>query len=32
MCKYKVTSGGDKCSEMKQNKDREMTKAGQASS
>ena len=31
MHKYKITLGGDKCSEMKQNKDREMTKAGQAS-
>lgn len=31
MRKYKITLGGDRCSEMKQNKDREMTKAGQAS-
>lgn len=31
MRKYKITLGGDRCSELKQNKDREMTKAGQAS-
>ena len=28
MRKYKITLGGDRCSELKQNKDREMTKAG----